>query len=565
MARNLRFGSRLIHLLLLVGFAVSGIGLLAASNILIVIPPEQFAFFCRSAFGACAILFALVVLMLIARGLAKRIKTLASALRRGAEGDLTIRVPVTTGDELGQLAQNFNGMLARLGELVTNTKKAIIELIRISAENRAVAATVINAAETQSNEVATASDAVKRINGSVAKVSDGVQNLTASARKNTGAIDEMAASINEVRHNVEIQAASIEEVSSAMGQMAAVVEEIGGNVESLMQAADKTTSSVAEMDETIKQVEQNARETAAISDNVRHDAELGKQSVDATIAGIDEIRRSSKATLASIASLTERAEAIGSILSVIDEVAEQTNLLALNSAIIAAQAGEHGKGFAIVSSEIKALANRTRQSTMEIGELIKGVQEETGKAMTAISQTEQKVAEGELLSQRSGDALAKVVSGVVMASRQVGEIADATVEQARGSQEIHGAMQHVAEMVAQIARSCQEQVATSKGVMRAVDLMKDFTGQVLASTDRQHTVGGVIATSTGQMTDIIQGIRDACQEQTACSEQIDHAMASVQNSANSNLDSARILEHGVESLSFQIDVLRREMAKLQVE
>ena len=129
----------------------------------------------------------------------------------------------------------------------------------------------------------------------------------------------------------------------------------------------------------------------------------------------------------------------------------------------------------------------------------------------------------------------------------------------------HGAMQHVAEMVSQIARSCQEQVATSKGVMRAVELMKNFTGQVLASTDRQNTVGGVISTSTGQMTDIIQGIRDACQEQTACSEQIVHAMMSVQSSANSNLNSARILERGVESLSVQIDVLRREMAKLQVE
>jgi methyl-accepting chemotaxis protein len=170
-----------------------------------------------------------------------------------------------------------------------------------------------------------------------------------------------------------------------------------------------------------------------------------------------------------------------------------------------------------------------------------------------------------LLSQRSGDALAKVVTGVEMASRQIGEIADVTVEQARGSQEIHSAMQHVAEMVAQIARSCQEQVSTSKGIMQAVELMKNFTGQVLASTDRQHSVGEVISTSTSQMTHIIQGIRDACQEQTACGEQIVHAMTSVQSSADSNLESARILETGVESLSVQIGVLQREMAKLQVE
>ncbi len=564
MARNLRFGSRLIHLLLVGGFTVSGIGLFAASNLFVTIPPEYFPLFCRIAFATSATIFALVGLMLLARGLVKRVNTLAAALNKGAEGDLTIRVSVTE-DELGRLGQNFNDMLAKLGELVTSTKKAIVELVRISARNRAVATTVIEAAEAQSGEVATASAAVDRINTSVARVSRGVEELTASATNNAGAISEMADSINEVRRNVDIQAASIEEVSSAMSQMAAVVEEIGGSVESLMQAADKTTTSVADMDKTIKQVEQNAQETAAISDTVRYDAELGKQSVDATIVGINEIRRSSQTTLAAITSLTQRAEAIGSILSVIDDVAEQTNLLALNSAIIAAQAGEHGKGFAIVSSEIKALANRTRQSTMEISELIKGVQEETGTAMAAISQTERKVAEGELLSLRSGDALAKVVTGVEMASRQIGEIANVTVEQARGSQEIHGAMQHVAEMVSQIARSCQEQVATSKGIMRAVELMKNFTGQVLASTDRQHSVGEVISTSTSQMTDIIQGIRDACQEQTACGGQIVHAMTSVQNSADSNLDSARILENGVESLSVQIGVLQREMAKLHVD
>ncbi len=80
----------------------------------------------------------------------------------------------------------------------------------------------------------------------------------------------------------------------------------------------------------------------------------------------------------------QKIEAIGQILSVIDDVAEQTNLLALNAAIIAAQAGEHGKGFAVVADEIKDLAERSGVSTKEIASLIKTIQSESRNAIAAV-------------------------------------------------------------------------------------------------------------------------------------------------------------------------------------
>jgi methyl-accepting chemotaxis protein len=511
-----------------------------------------------------AVMLATSVLMLSKRNLAKRINDLSKTLSLVTGGNLTARAAVSAKDELGELAGNLNIMLDRFESLITSISGIATELTNISLQNSDAALRVVAAAQVQSEGVEQASAATKGIISSVDNVSEGVINLSGSAEINSASITEISASISEVRKNVSVQSESIDEVSSSIIEMTAVMEEIGINVKSLMEASSNTISSIAQMDAANKQVEENSKETAIITDDVLTGAEQGRAAVEATIIGINEIRNSSRSTYDSITTLSERVAAIGSILSVIDEVAEQTNLLALNSAIIAAQAGEHGKGFAIVAGEIKGLANRTRQSTMEIGSLINGVQAETAKAVAAIRQTEEKVLEGEHLSKRSGDALEKILTGVRMAAGRVNEIARATVEQAQGGQYIHGAMRHVAEMVAQIARSCQESTRTNNAIMTAVERMKGFTSHVNKSAANQQQIGADIAGSTVKMAEDIDRIKEACQVQSDWSMQIFNSIDNVRESTQSNLDSAKIMEKGAKNLLEQIDMLRSEIRQMQI-
>jgi len=511
-----------------------------------------------------ASLLSISIWILSRRNLANRINSLSSTLERVSAGDLTARVETKSDDEVDQLGNNLNIMLDKFEGLIITINTMATELTQISRQNGDAAGRILRAAQIQSNGVEQTSSAVNGIINSVDKVSDGVINLSGSAEIASASIRQISESITNVRKDVTVQGESIEEVSSSIAEMAAVVEEIGLNVRSLMDASASTSSSIAEMDASNKQVEQNARETATISDEVLMDAEQGKSAVEATIKGIDEIRQSSSSTYSSINSLSERVAAIGSILSVIDEIAEQTNLLALNSAIIAAQAGEHGKGFAIVAGEIKGLANRTRQSTMEIASLIEGVQEETAKAVNAIRQTEGKVSEGEVLSRRSGEALGKIVAGVQMAATRANEIARATVEQAYGSQIINSAMKHVAEMVEHIARSCQESSKTNKSIMNAVERMKSFTSQVNISAANQQQVGADIANSTDRMAKDLKTINLACNEQSDWSMQIVQSIDNVKESTQSNLESAKMMEKGVENLLAQIEKLRREIKQVQI-
>jgi methyl-accepting chemotaxis protein len=566
MQRNLRIGANMMRYFQLLSLLLAVAGIITTVITLNAEEPDEQLFLKVSLvlFAMIALMLATSIWMLSRRNLAKRINSLSATLDRVSAGDLTARVENSAADEMGLLGSNLNLMLDKFEALISSIDAISVELTQISAQNGEAAGKVLDAAHIQSKGIEQTSSAVNGIISSVDMVSEGVITLSGSAEINSASISEISASISDVRKNISVQSEAIEEVSSSIVEMGAVMEEIGANVKSLMEASANTTSSIAQMDASNKQVEENASETASISSEVLKDAEQGREAVEATIVGIDEIRNSSRTTLSSITALSDKVSAIGSILSVIDEVAEQTNLLALNSAIIAAQAGEHGKGFAIVAGEIKGLATRTRQSTMEIASIIEAVEKETSKAMSAIRQTEEKVLEGEHLSKRSGDALGKILSGVQMASARVNEIARATVEQAQGGKYIHGAMRHVAEMVAQIARSCQESGRTNNAIMIAVERMKNFTSEVYSSAENQQKIGSELASSTARMAKDISIIKSSCEEQSEWALQIVNSIDTVRESTHSNLDSAVIMETGVESLLHQIEKLKKEIQQLQI-
>lgn len=505
------------------------------------------------------ILFSIGISIAAERIILKPISRLSEIIEHVAGGDLTKQVENITDDELGDLALALNRMIANLNNMVSQVNSAADELKSIAGNLHSASGKVVEAAKLQSEGVSSTSSAVTEIDASIKGVNESIEGLSLAASESASSIMEMTSSVEEVALNTEGLARSVTDVSSSVNQMAASIKQINQSVRSLMEAASSTASSVMEMDYSIRQVEQNSADASLISEMVREDAETGRAALEESIAGIHEIKRSSEITFEAINTLSGKAADIGAILSVIDDVAEQTNLLALNAAIIAAQAGEQGKGFAVVAEEIKALAERTRSSTREITMVINGLQDETARAVAAIRSAEKSINNGEILADRSGTALNKIFEGIQKATDQMRAIAKATIEQAKGSQQMRDAVEQVSHMVSQIDTATREQAQGSDLIIAASEKMKEITTQVRNATLEQSEVGKFIARSTESITGMIKQISRACQEQEKGSDMIAASVLDIESTATINLDATKTMDESAAKLFEQIDKLKKEM------
>jgi methyl-accepting chemotaxis protein len=551
MAKNLGFGSQLIKILLISGFVLSLAGVVTAN-----LPWDGQRFL----FAINMLLYFAVLLVLASRKLATRVRRLGNIMDQAAEGNLSVRGDDLAPDEVGMLNSNFNEMLERLGGVVVSIRSAVDELRIIGSNVGNVASKGLVLAEGQKDTADRTKAAARQIRQSVEEVTTSVEGLSGAAGTNAASIQQMVSSTVQINQLVEELLRSVELVSDSIGRMAGGQKEINSNVQNLMENATRTTVLVADMDRSVRQIEQSAQTTARVSADVLRDAELGNSSVESTISGINQIRSSSRTVQQAIGNLSVHAASIGTILQVIDEVTEQTKLLALNASIIAAQAGEHGKGFGVVAHEIKELARRTTASTREIAEIVNGVKEETDKAVQAITLSEQAVAEGEQLSQRSGEALHKIVKGVKIATEQVNEIASATEQHAHQGEKMRLAMEEMGAMVEQIVRSSSHQTQDTEVINQASAAMRQLANNVHTHARFHNDAGIAISDSTETIVKMIEGIRHACLVQSEGSEQIVHTAEEVEEAANVRMNTTYVMEEAVSGLARQIKNLEQEMA-----
>ncbi len=224
-----------------------------------------------------------------------------------------------------------------------------------------------------------------------------------------------------------------ESVASNAGQLATATRELAQRSEEQASNLEETAASVEQLSSTVKGNTSNAKQANDLARNASTNAESGGMAVRQVVATMDEITAGSKR--------------IGDIISVIDGIAFQTNILALNAAVEAARAGEQGRGFAVVASEVRSLAQRSADAAREIKGLI-------GSSVGQVERGSQQVND-------AGATIEKLVGDVKRVSELMSDIADASVEQGQGIEQINKTVAQVEAVVAQNASAVEKSAAAA--------------------------------------------------------------------------------------------------------
>ncbi len=359
--------------------------------------------------AAIGVVLALGLAVLPARLISRPIRSLTAAVSRLADGDLT--TPIAADDRTDEI-----GAMTR----------AVIVLKQNSEEMRRLQA--------EQKEVEARAEAMRKTE--MGRLADGFEQAVGHI------VDTVSSAAGELESAASTLTHTAEQTQQLSGVVASTSEQASANVQSVASSTDELSSSVDEISRQVQESSRIARE--AVQQAQKTDARIGE--------------------------LSQAASRIGDVVRLITAIAEQTNLLALNATIEAARAGEAGRGFAVVASEVKSLATQTAKATEEIGTQISGMQAATQDSVAAIKEI------GTTIGR-----IAEIASAIAAAVEEQGA---ATQEISRNVQQAASGTTHVAEAIGDVNRGAAETGTASGLVLSSAKALSGEGNKLKAEVER---------------------------------------------------------------------------------
>jgi methyl-accepting chemotaxis protein len=289
--------------------------------------------------------------------------------------------------------------------------------------------------------------------------------LGVSINQMVDGLREMSGQLRAATEN--LSASSAEIVASTQQQAASAAEQAT--------AVQQTNATVAEINQSGSQISERARQVAASAEATSAASRSGAKAMQDMGRATEAIREQTESVAETIVALSERTQAVGEIIATVNDIAEQSHLLALNAAIEAAAAGEHGRSFGVVASEIKHLADQAKEATVQVRSILGEIQKGINTSVMLTEETVKRVETGKEQSQTAQTVIDEMARSIDESVRTFQQIMAATNQQQIGFEQvavalrnIHGATEQTAAGTRQLERAAADLDALGTQLRQAV-------------------------------------------------------------------------------------------------
>ncbi|MBY7903401.1 methyl-accepting chemotaxis protein [Vibrio fluvialis] len=266
----------------------------------------------------------------------------------------------------------------------------------------------------------------------------------------------------QLQELIKTQVNASQELTALTEVMTMSMSETKESAQEEFNEIDQLATAMSEMSSTVQTVAEHAQNASSLTENASHQAGTGQLFVKQTIGKMSELSKDIAASAEAVNQVEERVVAIGSVVGTIQGISEQTNLLALNAAIEAARAGEAGRGFAVVADEVRNLAQRTQNATVEIQDMISHLQASANSAVNLMEKSVVEAADGVELVTNAGRELDGIVQQVQQINDMNFQIATAAGQQSSVAEEMNQNLTNVRELVEASVTVVSELLETSE-------------------------------------------------------------------------------------------------------
>ncbi len=503
---------------------------------------------------ATIVVVALALGFLITGIITRPVERTVTMLKEIAEGkgDLTRRLEVTSKDEVGMLGFWFNNFVTGLQTMFKDIFMISTEVTDASTKIESSSHGILTSVQKQLKAAEEVAASIEEMDASIKSVAEDSNALNTSSKKVSASAQTVCASVDDVKFNNEKLFAAAANTASAAHEMDFSINEVTDHVEGLLEKTDEVLNSIMLVGNKIKEIEGHSITQANLAGKIKAESEdLGMDSITTLKDNVEIVYEEVTDATDLINGLGQRSKEITSALGVINDFAETTHLLALNASIIAAQAGEHGTGFAVVARQVKELATKTSASTTEMTEILTHIQDDSKSAVSKMNQSSKRVAENLKLSRKTQAFLSSLKENAGISIEIAESIKNCTATQAKELENATSSMHSSSGTMNDIKTAAQAQTTTAKKILKDTVQTREFLKKLKESTAHLSGESRLVSDATTKVADKITRVAEATSSQKMLSARIVVSMETVKKVAEDNA-----------TLAFGLDKTVKEMNKL---